>query len=63
MSSCSSDVLCNDGDSVNFSSWQLEQGNISVDDGDGVTAGLAQVKSNAESFMQELASCFFIFFV
>ena len=65
MSSCFLDVLCNDGDSVNFSSSQLELGkfNISADDGDvdSVAAGLAGVKPNAESFMQELASCFLIF--
>ena len=50
---------------VNFSALQLELGNVSADDGDdnSVAAGLARVKPNAESFMQESASCFYIFFV
>ena len=60
MSPCLLDVLCNDGDSVNFSTLQLELGNVSADDGDddSVAARLAQVKPNAESFMQESVSCF-----
>ena len=61
MSSGFLDVLCNDGNSVNFSASHL--GNISADDGDdgSVAAGLARVKPNAESFMEESASCFFFF--
>ena len=60
MSSCFLDVLCNDGDYVNFSASQRELDNVSTGDGDydSFTAGLARVKPNAESFMQDSTSCF-----
>ena len=48
VSSCFLDVLHNDGDSVNFSTLQLELGYVSDDDDeDSVAAGLARVKPNA----------------
>ena len=64
VASCFLAVLCNDGDSVNFSASHLELGRVSADDGadDSVAAGLAGVKPNAESFMQDSASCFFFIF-
>ena len=51
------DALCNNDNSVNFSASQLELGNLSAHDGDddSVAAGLARVKPNAESLMQESA--------
>ena len=65
MSSCFSFVTCNDSKSVNFSTSQHVLSSVSADDGDdnAVTAGIARVKPNAESFMQELDSCLFFFYL
>ena len=63
-SSCFLDVLRNDGESLNFSASQLVLGSVSVDDVNdkSVTAWIAQLKPNEESFKQESASCFFYLF-
>ena len=46
--SCFLDVLCKDGESLNFSVSQLVLGSVSVDDGndESVAAWLAQLKQN-----------------